>query len=74
MLRHQLSQKRYNVIGASLKRLNTVMVPRLLFGGDQMEILEEECGVMSVVDSINNALSIGVIKTAVNVNLLMNVV
>ena len=33
-----------------------------------------ECGVMSVVESINNALSIGVIKTAVNVNLLMNVV
>ena len=76
MLRHQLSQKLYNVIGASFETIEhgdggARTTVRWRPDGDTGRI---ECGVMSVVDSINNALSIGVIKTAVNVNLLMNVV
>lgn len=75
MLRHQLSQKLYNVIGASFETIEhgdgARTTVRWRPDGDTGRI---ECGVMSVVESINNALSIGVIKTAVNVNLLMNVV
>ena len=74
MLRHQLSQKLYNVIGASFETIEHGDGARTSVrwrpDGDTGRI---ECGVMSVVESIN-ALSIGVIKTAVNVNLLMNVV